>query len=570
MSSRLNLTLTRWTLVLAGLCLLGFTSLLWSRSVSSADKTQGHVGPSGEPKESTLTRPELIILMREAEVFQDRIGTFADSVVAFYKRGHPAVWIDGDDRHRRSEAWIEVLERAEEEGLDPGDYRPEGLRRGMKEVNQDESVAPEFEVAMTIAAIEYARDVSLGRIDPRAHGIQWYTESPSLEVTALLDALSRSDDTEVRRLARELPPDHEGYIKLRDGLREFRERTRGETWLPIPDGGNLEVGGTAKESLLHGIHRRLEAEGLSVGAGVRGNAPDTATAVFHEDLARALEEFQRRRGIEDDGVLGPITRAELNRSREDRIQSIRMNLERWRWIPGDLGKKHILVNIAAFELKGYEHNRQALDMKVIVGREAWATPVFSDRASVVTFNPEWNVPATIAQDEIVPEMIENASYLEEHNMVLVDRDTEETIDPRDVDWEKAATEGLDYLIRQDSGPANPLGRMKVLFPNQFNVYLHDTPNPELFDRADRALSHGCIRVFDPVALASFLLEGANWSRDRVMKAYRSTERLDVKLENEVPVFILYWTAFVDESGKVQFRPDIYDMDRALTEVLKSE
>jgi murein L,D-transpeptidase YcbB/YkuD len=197
-----------------------------------------------------------------------------------------------------------------------------------------------------------------------------------------------------------------------------------------------------------------------------------------------------------------------------------------------------------------------------VGKQGWSTPAFSDRVTSIVFNPAWNVPANIAAEEILPHIREDRKYLEKNRMVVIDVATGETVEPGKVDWDEVASGEANYRIQQAPGPGNPLGKIKFLFPNAFSIYLHDTPKEELFERADRAFSHGCIRVDRPLELASFLMASdPEWTKERIESAYRSEERIEVPIGEAVPVYIFYWTAWVNDKGDLEFHRDHYGLDR---------
>ncbi|MFP5288813.1 MAG: murein L,D-transpeptidase, partial [Thermoanaerobaculia bacterium] len=269
--------------------------------------------------------------------------------------------------------------------------------------------------------------------------------------------------------------------------------------------------------------------------------------VFDAVLEEAVRDFQERHGLKADGIAGASTLAELNRPAEDQILKIEVNLERWRrWrqTPADLGERHILVNIAAFRLDAIEDGRSVLDMRVIVGRPDTRTPVVSSAIERVVLNPSWYVPKSIASKEIWPK---GRSYLRRNGFEVLP----------------------DGRLRQKPGPNNSLGQVKFRFPNRFGVYLHDTPSRSLFDRAVRALSHGCVRVERPADLANWVLrDHPEWSEEAVQAALDAGRERSVEIPEPIPVHIGYWTAWVDDQGTLRFGPDVYDQDRDVAAFLK--
>ena len=246
--------------------------------------------------------------------------------------------------------------------------------------------------------------------------------------------------------------------------------------------------------------------------------PFPGPALFDQELESAVRRFQRRHGLNDDGIVGSKTRTALNVSIEQRIQQIRLNLERRRWMPESLGNRYIFVNTADFVLKVVEGQKTVMDMRVVVGTSYRRTPVFSAQMTYLDFNPFWNIPPGIAREEIAPRVAEHLSYLSERKIRIFGDSSAQAaeVTPRKVNWVRAEKGYFPYRLRQDPGPRNPLGRIKFIFPNAFDVYLHDTPSRGLFDQEIRTFSHGCIRVEKPAELAAYLLRPrGDWSTAKV-------------------------------------------------------
>jgi murein L,D-transpeptidase YcbB/YkuD len=280
-------------------------------------------------------------------------------------------------------------------------------------------------------------------------------------------------------------------------------------------------------------------------------------------MAAAVAAFQSLRGIVPDSILGPETVEALNVPASARVTQIMLNLERHRWMPDRSDARAIEVNIPSFELWARENGRTVLHMPVIVGQPSWESPVFSDRMDHLILNPHWNVPESIAADEILPAIAKDPKYLEKHDLEVVAPDGETVVPIRKVNWAEFTDH---YTFRQRPGPRNALGRIKFMFPNQFNVYLHDTPAQPLFEETDRAFSHGCIRVSQPLELAEWVMNG-RWTRRQFAEEIETGEQRTIALPEPVPVHILYWTAFVDDAGRLQFHQDIYGVDAALANSL---
>ncbi|MBU1708066.1 L,D-transpeptidase family protein, partial [bacterium] len=297
---------------------------------------------------------------------------------------------------------------------------------------------------------------------------------------------------------------------------------------------------------------------------------DMENNLFDDSLEQAVHKFQRRNGLEDDGVVGPATLEALNVPVEERVHQIEVNLERWRWLPQELGRRHILINVANFELDVNEDNQPVMTMRVVVGRDYRRTPVFTDQMTYLVFSPYWNVPTNIAVQDIVPKIRENSDYLTNQNIKVFRGWGVEAkaIDPQTIDWSRITEQNFNYRLRQEPGPLNALGRVKFMFPNKFNVYLHDTPARELFAKTERAFSSGCIRIEKPIELAEYLLRSdPKWTREKIFAVIDKHIEQTVRLPEPLPVHLLYWTAWANEDGSVQFRKDIYSRDKKLYEAL---
>lgn len=332
-------------------------------------------------------------------------------------------------------------------------------------------------------------------------------------------------------------------------LEAAAKKLEGQSWPTVSQGGLLKQGATGKR--VDEVVKRLKAAGHLQNA-----QPDK----YDERVAQAVKAFQRERGLKVDGLVGKNTLAALNRSPADIAQTLRKNAKRMREA-GDLaGMERLLItNIPDMRLYLLNSGSPELSMDVVVGQEGWGTPTMDDELEHVVVNPTWNVPKSIATEEIAPKVLENPNYLEENNMVVLEGgytgDNVREIPASQVDWQAAARGDFDYFIRQNPGDDNPLGRVKFLFPNNEAIYFHDTNAPSLLERDDRALSHGCIRLDKPMELAHAILE----DDQGFDAALSSGETKWISVEPTIPVRLVYWTAWVDSAGKVQLRPDIYGL-----------
>lgn len=305
-------------------------------------------------------------------------------------------------------------------------------------------------------------------------------------------------------------------------------------------------------------HIRLLRQRLRATNDLKAEYIDSS--LFDKPVELAVRRFQKRHGIAVDGVIGPLTRAVLNVSVQRRIEQLRINLERRRSIPDDLGSHYVFVNMADFVLKVVKDKRTVLTMKIVVGTPHRQTPLFSANMTYIDFNPYWNIPDRIAREEIVPRARQNANYFIKQGIRIFKGWKAKAVElaPHQVKWRSNVSSSLPYRLRQDPGPLNPLGQVKFMFPNSFEVYLHDTPAKNLFVRDSRAFSHGCIRVEQPVALATHLLPDLTWGEtQRIMKLGK---RRIFHLAKPIPVHLTYLTAWVNKDASVHFRKDIYGRD----------
>jgi murein L,D-transpeptidase YcbB/YkuD len=358
---------------------------------------------------------------------------------------------------------------------------------------------------------------------------------------------------------------HREYRELVQALAEHRAIQARGGWARVPTGVTLRPGDGG--SAVAALRARLATTG-DLRGGLAGEA------VYDREVARAVARFQTRHGIQPDGHVGGATLAALNLPVQVRIRQLELNLERYRWLPNEFGPRYVLVNIPEYRLQAFEGGRKVVEQRVIVGAEYEnATPVFADSMTRIVFHPEWHVPRRVLVDELLPRIQESPYFLAEHGYEVVDTSGDSLVtDPYAIDWWDVDSADPGFQLRRKPGPGNPLGQVKFVFPNRFNVYLHDTPSPELFERQKRTLSHGCVRVENPVELAAYALAGqGNWDETKIRRAMALEDAVEpgdsgarqrtVRLERPLPVYLVYLTAFA-RGGAVHFREDPYHRDRA--------
>ncbi len=480
---------------------------------------------------------------------------------AFYEdRNYAPLWLHRDFVNREARLLLDQLREADSEGLDPHAYAVERIAALIEAEPQTPAALVQLEVLLTGELLRYARDLRQGRMSPAAVYSDSALDQPPFAARSVLrDA---ADATNFRVFLRQLTPGNAMYHRLRRALIEYRVIAEAGGW-PTPPESSILLGYGTHDPAVAQLREYLWATG---DLSIRQNE----SHVFDTGLALALERYQRRHGLAADGVYGQATRRQMATPVEERIRQIQLNMERWRWMPDEMGDRHVLVNLAGFEVEVVEHGSTALRMRAVVGRPYRKTPVFSDKISYLEFNPTWTVPPGIMRNDLIPNVRANPDYLEENNFHLYSgwEEDDERLDPHEVDWDSLDLDRIPYRFVQQPGPENALGRVKFMFPNKHYVYLHDTPEQRLFGETERAFSSGCIRVEKPMELAEYLLgDRPDWDRDKIDSTLDDGELTRVRLPKRIPVHLTYSTAWVGEGGTVHFRSDIYERDSRLEQAL---
>jgi L,D-transpeptidase YcbB len=461
----------------------------------------------------------------------------------FYeRRGYTPAWSNAGALRPAAGELLWALAAAGDHGLQPEDYRPAALQRLASAAPGDALGTADLDLLLSNAFLTFAAHLRHGKVNPEGIYHDCALGRDQTDLAAVLEEALRQG--RVRAALAGMAPPHQGYALLRDALARYhRIALRGDSE-PVPPGANLRLGDQGERVAVLRARLADAAEADAAEPFPPSESPD----LFDAPLEEAVRRFQQRHGLEEDGVAGPATLAELNLPAEDHVRQIEVNLERWRWLPHDLGQRHVLVNIAGFRLDAVEDGRTTLDMRIIVGKPYTRTPMFSSAIGSVVLNPYWNVPRSI-----VPEVLARArrdpSYLHR--------------------------EGFETLpgsrLRQRPGPQNALGRIKFVFPNRFGVYLHDTSAPALFGSTVRTFSHGCIRIEKPFDLAAWALrDDPRWNADAIRAAIEAGRERSVPLPHKIPVHVAYWTAWVDGDGTQQLGRDVYLRDAELARLLREE
>jgi murein L,D-transpeptidase YcbB/YkuD len=468
----------------------------------------------------------------------------------YFNRDYSPAWSDASGRNLLSELVAAIL-RIDEQGLSPDDYHWSALKGA---VAAGDLVT--IELLATDAFLTMAAHLIGGRLDPITIEANWNVMRPEGDlVKHLEDAISSRT---IAASLSDLEPNAPAYGILKHALEMYRKAAKDGGWDPIPKGAALKLDQEGPRVIK--LRERLRATGLL-------DVTESVSDRFDGELEAAVAMFQRRIGLEADGVVGPETLRELNKTPAERIGQIRANLERWRWLPEDLGDRHIRVNIADFRLEARRNGRVERVHDVIVGRPYRMTPVFSGKISYVVLNPWWEIPDSIARLDKLPEFRKDPKTANRLGIEVLDR-SGNVIDPGDIDWDNYTTWNFPFRLRQRPGPQNSLGVVKIMFPNRHNVYLHDTPSRELFERTARAFSSGCVRVSDAIGLTEWVLdETPNWTRSEIDRSLSEKKEKRVELERNFPVHILYFTAVSEPDGSLRLINDIYGRDARLVAAL---
>ena len=443
---------------------------------------------------------------------------------------------------------------AAEDGLDPATY-PSGQLAKLAAAAPDADPRGKamVELVFSAAFLEFASDLRVGRLLPRKIDPEFFLQDKPIDQLAALTGVAGAKS--VTAFLAGWQPQSADYAALKAALAKYRAIARAGGWPTVPLGASLKPG--ADDPRVPALRARLAVTDGPLG-------PDSGQH-YDDALEAVVQAFQARHGIDPDGVVGTATIAALNVPVADRIEEIVVAMERWRWMPDNLGADHVLVNIAGYELTLVKDGQLADRMAVVVGKPYSRTPVFSDAIKYVELNPYWNVPSAIAIKEELPILQRSPAGLGATGFEAVQGGR--GVPVTQIDWSRYSASNFPFQLRQGPGPKNALGRVKFVFPNKFDVYLHDTPARSLFDKNDRAFSHGCVRLSRPVDLAEEVLADVpGWNRARIDQVIAGGNNTVVKLVHPLPIHITYLTAWV-ANGQVNFRNDVYEQDAKLIDAL---
>jgi murein L,D-transpeptidase YcbB/YkuD len=483
------------------------------------------------------------------------------AVVGFYAKGkYKPLWSDAKGPLNRAYDLLSVIIHADDEGLKPSDYYLEEIKKYWAAKDLDAAI--HLDLLLSAALYRYSSHVYSSRFKPHELDVDWHIKNKALDVRSLFAAVARKES--ISQLLNALPPQHSAYQLLKKALQRYRDLEQQGGWQRLNKGPTLQAGVQHKQ--VKQLRQRLEITGDLLEGSLQN------MDIFDHGLTEAVKHFQQRHGLTVDGNVGPETRRALNITVSARIGQIRINMERWRWMPRKLGKRYLMVNMTGFELYIMENGLPVLTMPVIIGKSYRSTPSFSGLISTMEYNPYWTIPTNMIVKDFIPRQINDPAFLTKKSIKLFRGwgENAREIDPLTVNWDKVDKDRFPYWMRQEPGPKNALGRAKFLFSNPYEIYLHGTPDRHLFDRVVRTFSSGCIRVKDPVRLAAYLLnDGSLQMEEEILANIHLATNQSVRLPIAVPIYLAYWTAWVDQHGSFNFRHDIYGRDARLDDVLDS-
>jgi murein L,D-transpeptidase YcbB/YkuD len=496
--------------------------------------------------ESRLPRDSTSVVFDSVAVTQKKDGT----LTAFYRLyGFGTVW----NKPQARQKLIRLLLDSEKEGLDPDDYHIKKIQQSearAKTFSDKEMVA--YDLLLTASAQKYLWHLSNGKLDPKKIYRDWDLKKNLIDINTLLSSGIQGDS--VAAVFERVKPRHAIYASLKKALIKIAEYPK-DTIKPVVFVQKIVRGDTSK--LIPSIKRKLIVwKELA--------AQDTLTRIYDRKTFKAIKNFQRKQGLMPDGVIGKSTVDALNLSMEKRKHQIIANLERWRWFPREMGDHYIIVNIPGYYLRIIKDNDTIERKRIVVGKSERRTPILSSTFNNIVFNPTWTVPPTIIREDLVPDATNNRSYFANRNITIYNSKGK-VVDPEK--WNPKNPGAYRYV--QAPGYYNSLGVVKFNFPNHYTVYLHDTNHRDYFVKNYRSLSSGCVRVEDPLPLAQYMLnDSIRWSRAKIDTLVATKKTTTINLKQKIRLHQLYWTAWMEKNGDLEFRPDIYNLDEDLYLKLK--
>jgi murein L,D-transpeptidase YcbB/YkuD len=456
---------------------------------------------------------------------------------------------------------ILALAEAWQEGLNPKDYHLASiLEIDEYLINKpsDRKTAAILDILLSDAILAYAENLNQGKLDPESLYPTWNFFSRNLPNDAIGQLLIAIKSNSLELYLQSLTPSSSNYKVLKKNLIKYTNIIYEGGWKSLPEISTIHP--YDNSAFIPLLRQRLYAEGYDVVMD--------SSRIYDELLVEQVKLFQENSALKPDGVIGKHTVWSLNESAQSKLNKIIVNMERSRWVLDGELNAFIVVNIAKYQLYYSDSGKVSYTTNVMVGTDETQTPVFRDKLEYIVFNPTWTLPMSIATKETLPLLQRDSLYLEKHNMVIINSKGEIQSDSGIV-WSDYSEDYFPFILRQEPGPSNALGRVKFLFPNKYAIYLHDTPSRYLFAKEGRAFSHGCIRVQNPLDFAEFILakQDTNWTMDSIQTVIDSAATMSVRLKKSIPIYLMYWTAGENINGEIFFVPDVYGRDERILRAL---
>ena len=530
--------------ILFAVIFIGFTS------IASYAQNENNL-PEANPLALAI-QDELDVRMEATE--NKSLRTRLTAIRKFYEENEFApLWVENSKPSKRARDLVKALNDAKADGLDPQDY--DALALFQKLGSGNDSTLADLEIHLSTSLVSFAQHLNAGRVNPNSVNKETVIYPAAISAEKVLNKGGKTKY--IKPYLRLLAPHTPRYERLRVALAGYSRIAEKGGWPEIPAGEVIKPDG--EDSRIPLLRKRLAV------SGDLATITDSNSLLYNPDLVQGVKNFQKRHGLEVDGVIGGNTLKALNVSIEERIAMMEYNLERRRWMQNDYGSHYIFANLADQVLKVVKNEKTVHAELVQVGLPYHRTPVFSDEMEYIEINPYWNVPYSIATRELLPKLKENPNAYTAQNFEVLREG--KVIPAASVPWNNYSTANFPVRLRQRPGEKNALGRIKFMFPNEFNVYIHDTPSKQKFNSASRFFSHGCLRLKDPLKMAEVLLGDQGWSREKIDNTVHSKARTVVKLKQTIPVHVAYLTSWVNKDGSVHFRRDVYGRDAILAEAL---
>jgi len=512
--------------------------------------------PSSPERDEIRTRVSQIRDGSPVSIGSGHIASVIVLPALYERRDYTPVWTNP----LAADQLIDILENIDADGLDSQDYHLSTLQALRTELagKSNPFTRAEYDLLLSDSLIRLGYHLQDGKVNPEELDANWNMTQTLGDLDSIL-AMSRAIElATLPQLIDELRPGNPIYTRMKKALAHYRQIEAQGGWPQIADGPTLKPGMSSER--VNAVRRRLAASGELHGG--------TASTQFDDHLENAVNRFQQNHGLTADGIVGPGTLAAMNIPVKARIDQLRANLERARWVLRNLPDNYVITDIAGFRVNYSRSGKSVWSTRAQVGKPYRKTPVFRDTIRYLEVNPTWTVPPTILKQDTLPKIRKDPDYLRNKNMEVLTF-SGKPVDPASIDWSQYPAKPFPYLVRQRPGPKNALGRIKFMFPNKHAVYLHDTPSRSLFDRDARAFSSGCIRVQHPFEFAELLLDDPVWTKERLLEVVESRKTTRINLKKPITVLLLYWTVDASADGNVIFKPDIYARDPAIIKALNS-